>query len=203
MKIICIGRNYARHAAEMGSPLPRQPLVFHKPSTALLSGSKPFYYPEFSQEIHHEIEIVLKICKNGRHVQPDFADTYFDQVTVGIDLTARDLQRRCKEQGHPWEIAKAFDHSAVVGQFVPMAELRDPQAINFHLQRNEKTVQIGDTRNLIFSFETLICYVSQFFKLQEGDLIFTGTPEGVGPIKIGDTLHGFLEGRQLLTCAVK
>ena len=207
MKIICIGRNYAEHAKELDNPVPEEPVVFMKPSTALLVNDKPFYYPEFTKALHYEAEIVLKVAKNGRHVQPEFAAGYVQEIAFGIDFTARDRQRECKAKGHPWEIAKAFDHSAPVSTFISLEQLPDPTAIAFELRKNGATVQRGNTRDLLFSFDQLIVYVSQFFKLQMGDLIFTGTPAGVGPVQIGDRLEGFIrlkEGvRSMLQCAVK
>jgi 2-keto-4-pentenoate hydratase/2-oxohepta-3-ene-1,7-dioic acid hydratase in catechol pathway len=207
MKIICIGRNYAEHAKELNNPVPGKPVVFMKPPTALLVNDKPFYYPEFSKEIHHEIEVVLKICKNGRHVQPEFASAYYDQIALGIDFTARDIQDECKKKGHPWEIAKGFDDSAVLSPFVAIDEV-DRQAIRFELRKNGKPVQQGDTSQLLFPFDDIIVYVSQFFKLQVGDLIYTGTPAGVGPVQIGDMLEGVLflkdgSEKQMFVCEVK
>lgn len=201
MKIICIGRNYKAHAEELGNAVPENPLVFMKPPTALLVNSKPFYYPEFSKDIHYELEVVLKICKNGRHVQPEFAGSYYEEIALGIDFTARDLQQKCKEKGHPWEIAKGFDHSAVMSPFYPLTNA--PDDIHFHLTKNGEVVQHGHTKDLIFSFEELIVYVSQYFKLQVGDYIFTGTPAGVGPISIGDRLEGYLEDEKVLDCIIK
>lgn len=201
MKIICIGRNYKAHAEELGNAVPERPMVFMKPPTALLVNNKPFYYPEFSSDIHYELEVVLKICKNGRHVQPEFATSYYKEIALGIDFTARDLQQQCKEKGHPWEIAKAFDHSAVMSPFFTLE--RSPDDIHFHLVKNGEVVQRGNTKDLIFSFEDLIVYVSKFFKLQVGDYIFTGTPAGVGPIAIGDKLEGYLEDEKVLECLIK
>ena len=201
MKIICIGRNYVDHAKELSNPVPKQPLIFMKPSTALLVNNSPFYYPEFSENIHYEGELVLRVCRNGRHIQPAFASTYYDQLAFGIDFTARDLQARCKEKGHPWEIAKAFDHSAVVSKFVELPE--DVEDINFELKKNGESVQIGHSKDLIFNFNYLICYISKYFKLHIGDYIFTGTPAGVGPVQIGDQLEGFIEGEKLLHCDIK
>jgi 2-keto-4-pentenoate hydratase/2-oxohepta-3-ene-1,7-dioic acid hydratase in catechol pathway len=201
MKIICIGRNYKAHAEELGNSVPDSPMVFMKPPTALLVNNKPFYHPEFSKEIHYELEVVLKICKNGRHVQPEFARSYYKEIALGIDFTARDLQQQCKAKGHPWEIAKGFDHSAVMSPFYPLT--KEPNNIQFHLTKNGEVVQRGNTRDLIFNFEELIVYVSQFFKLQVGDYIFTGTPAGVGPISIGDKLEGYLEDEKLLECIIK
>lgn len=207
MKIICIGRNYAEHARELDNPVPERPVVFLKPASALLVNDKPLYYPEFTQDLHYELEIVLKIGKNGKYVQPDFADTYYSEIGLGIDFTARDLQSELKKKGHPWEIAKGFDGSAVLGSWVALDELPDLSAIEFSLQKNDVVVQQGNTRDLLFSFADIIVYVSQFFKLQMGDLIFTGTPAGVGPVAIGDRLTGFLDTtsgpRQLLHCEIR
>jgi acylpyruvate hydrolase len=201
MKIICIGRNYKAHAEELGNTVPDKPMVFMKPPTALLVNNKPFYYPEFSKDIHYELEVVLKICKNGRHVQPEFARDYYKEIGLGIDFTARDIQDECKAKGHPWEIAKGFDHSAVLSPFFPLETA--PDNIRFHLEKNGQTVQTGHTKDLIFTFDELIVFLSQFFKLQIGDYIFTGTPAGVGPVKIGDELVGFLEGKPILQCLIK
>jgi len=207
MKIICIGRNYAEHAKELKNEVPDEPVVFMKPPSALLVNNKPFYYPEFSNDIHYEAEIVLKICKNGRHVQPEFADDYYDQIGLGIDFTARDLQAKCKEKGHPWEIAKGFDGSAVLGNFVPIEQV-DRQAIEFELRKNGDVVQHGNTKDMLFSFADIIVYLSKFFRLQIGDYIYTGTPAGVGPIRIGDKLEGFIklkngESAPMLTCDIR
>ena len=202
MKIICIGRNYVDHAKELNNPVPKKPLVFMKPPSALLVNDKPFYYPEFTEDLHYEAEIVIKICKNGRYVQPAFATKYYDQIALGIDFTARDIQQQCKSKGHPWEIAKGFDGSAPISKFVPIEEF-DEGAIKFQLKQNGVVVQDGNTKDLIFSFNDLICYVSQFFRLQLGDMIFTGTPAGVGPVKIGDRLEGYIEGKKMLDCEIK
>jgi len=202
LKIICIGRNYRDHAKELSNPVPKDPLVFMKPPSALLLENKPFYYPEFTSNLHYELEVVLKICKNGRHVQPDFASGYYEQIGLGIDFTARDIQDRCKEKGHPWEIAKGFDHSAVVSSFFPLSDY-DRSSIRFEMKKNGVSVQNGDTGDLIFKFDFLIEYVSQFFKLQMGDLIFTGTPAGVGPVIVGDHLEGYLEGKKIIDCKIK
>ena len=202
MKIICIGRNYIDHAKELNNPVPKQPLVFMKPTSALLVNDKPFYYPSFSNNVHYEAEIVLKICKNGRHIQEEFASKYYDKIGIGIDFTARDIQARCKEKGHPWEIAKGFDDSAPISKFLPLKDF-DASAIKFQLHKNGELVQDSNTKDLIFSFDTLIVYLSKYFRLQIGDMIFTGTPAGVGPIKIGDTLEAFIEGQRMLKCDVK
>ncbi|RMG87386.1 MAG: FAA hydrolase family protein [Bacteroidetes bacterium] len=206
MKIICIGRNYVDHAKELDNPVPKKPLVFMKPASALLVNNKPLYYPEFTQDLHYEGEIVLKICKNGRHVQPEFALSYFDQIGFGIDFTARDVQQECKKKGHPWEIAKGFDGSAAMSPFIPVEEV-DVENIAFQTLLNGEVVQEGFTKDMIFSFADIICYVSKFFRLQLGDLLFTGTPAGVGPVKIGDTLEGRIVTkngvRDMLRCEIK
>ena len=206
MKIICIGRNYAEHAKELNNPVPSRPVVFMKPPSALLVNNKPLYYPEFTSDLHYELEVVLKVAKNGRHVQPEFASAYYKEVSLGIDFTARDLQQECKEKGQPWEIAKGFDGSAVLGKFIALDKV-NRSAIEFELKKNGAVVQHGNTKDMIFSFEDIIVYVSQFFKLQMGDLIFTGTPAGVGPVQVGDKLEGFIhtrtEIRQLFSCQVK
>lgn len=203
MKIICIGRNYRDHAKELNNPIPKKPLVFMKPPSALLLENKPFYYPEFSNNVHYELEVVLKICKNGRHVQPDFASGYFEQIGLGIDFTARDLQAVCKEKGHPWEIAKGFDGSAAISEFIPISSLKNGEHIEFSLFKNEERVQLGNTKDLIFSFNYLITYLSQYFKLQVGDMIYTGTPAGVGPVQIGDKLTAYIEDKKLLWCEIR
>ena len=204
MKIICVGRNYVAHAAELGNEVPDSPMIFMKPHTALLIDNKPLYYPDFTNDLNYEGELVLKICKNGRHVQPEFASTYYDKIGFGIDFTARDLQQKCKEKGHPWEIAKAWDHSAAISkEFLDVTSLPDRHSIKFEMILNGKTVQHGDSKLMIYSFDTIICYVSKFFKLQTGDYIFTGTPAGVGPVKKGDILTGTIEGKELLKCEIK
>lgn len=207
MKIICIGRNYVDHAKELKNPVPKKPLVFMKPPSALLVNNKPLYYPEFTKDLHYEAEIVLKISKNGRHVQSKFASKYYSKIGFGIDFTARDVQSKLKEKGHPWEIAKGFDGSAGLSEFIPIKDLNDPNAVEFRLTQNGENVQIGNTKDLIFSFDYLITYVSQFFKLQQGDLIYTGTPAGVGPVAIGDKLEGFISTKKgeikMLKCNIK
>ncbi len=207
MKIICIGRNYAEHAKELKNDLPDKPMLFMKPSSALLVNNKPFYYPEFTKDLHYEAEIVLRISKNGRHVQPEFASDYFVEIGLGIDFTARDLQEECKKKGHPWEIAKGFDGSAVISSFISK-ELINPDNIEFFLLKNGEKVQDGHTKDMIFSFEDIITYSSQFFKLHQGDLIYTGTPAGVGPVQPGDVLEGYIrlaegEEKQMLRCEIK
>ena len=207
MKIICIGRNYADHAKELNNPIPSRPVVFMKPPSALLVNGKPFYYPEFTQDIHYEVELVLKVGKNGRHVQPEFALDYIQEVGLGIDFTARDLQSELKAKGHPWELAKGFDGSAVLGDFVKPSELAGFSNLEFYLEKNGERVQHGFSKDMLFSFQDIICFVSQYFKLQMGDLIYTGTPAGVGPIAIADKLRAFLVTRsgpqELLRCDVR
>ncbi|MFT5166617.1 MAG: acylpyruvate hydrolase [Saprospiraceae bacterium] len=207
MKIICIGRNYIEHAKELNNPVPKKPMVFMKPPSALLVNNKPLYYPEFTKNLHYEAEIVLKIARNGRHVQPEFASKYYTQIAFGIDFTARDLQDQLKEKGHPWEIAKGFDGSAALSEFVSLKDVENPAAIEFRLTKNSEDVQIGNTKDLIFQFDYLITYISQFFKLQQGDLIYTGTPAGVGPVQIKDKLEGYINTKngeiKLLKCQIK
>jgi acylpyruvate hydrolase len=198
MKIICIGRNYAEHAKELNNPLPSKPVFFMKPDSALLIGNNPFFLPDFSNEIHYEAEIVLKISRLGKNIQKKFAHRYYSTIGVGIDFTARDLQEVCKKAGHPWEIAKAFDQSAVINRFVSLDSVPDRNAISFQLEQNGNTVQKGNTKDLIFSFDEIISYVSMFITLKTGDLIYTGTPAGVGPVKTGDHLVASLEGQTLL-----
>lgn len=201
MKIICIGRNYIDHAKELNNPVPKSPLVFMKPSSAILYGND-FYIPEFTEDLHYEVEVVLKVCKNGKHVAEKFAPDYYQEIGLGIDFTARDVQRKCKEKGHPWEIAKAFDNSAVIGSFIPKDTI-DPYQLTFGLKKNGEYVQQGNTKDLIFNFDVLISHVSKYFTLNKGDLIYTGTPAGVGPVKIGDTLEGYLDDKANFTCNVK
>jgi acylpyruvate hydrolase len=203
MKIIAIGRNYAAHIEELNNERPSSPVVFMKPDTALLKGGAPFYHPEFSNDIHHEVELVLKINKEGKYIKKEFAHKYFDEIGLGIDFTARDLQQKCKEKGLPWEIAKAFNGSAPIGDFLPVSEFPDLNNINFHLDINGETRQKGNTSLLLFDFGVIISYVSQFFTLKVGDLIYTGTPAGVGKVTIGDHLEGFIEGKKMLDVEVK
>lgn len=203
MKIICIGRNYINHAKELNNPVPSKPLVFMKPSSALLVNNKPLYYPDFTKDLHYEVEVVLKITRNGRHIQPAFAHKYYDEIAIGIDFTARDIQSQLKAKGHPWEIAKGFDGSAAISEFIPLSTLKNSKEIEFSLFKNEERVQLGNTKDLIFSFDYIITYVSQYFKLQVGDYIYTGTPEGVGPVKIGDRLEAWIEDKKLLWCEVR
>jgi acylpyruvate hydrolase len=203
MKIIAIGRNYAEHAKELNNPVPTVPVIFMKPDTALVKDNKPFYHPDFSQDVHHEIEIVLKVCKEGKHIAEKFAANYYDEIALGIDFTARDIQSRHKEKGLPWELAKAFDGSAPVSKFLPKSDFANLYQLNFHLDINGQTRQNGYTKDLLFSFEKIIAFVSQYITLKKGDLIFTGTPEGVGKVNIGDRLEGYLGDNKLLDFYVK
>jgi acylpyruvate hydrolase len=203
MKIICIGRNYAEHAKEMKSEVPTEPVFFMKPDTALLKDGEPFYYPEFTKDLHHEIEIVIKINKVGKHIEEQFAHKYYDEIGLGIDFTARDLQAQCKAKGLPWEKAKAFDASAPIGKFVSKSQLGDINAIDFELKINGESRQVGNTKDLLFSFDKVIAYVSKFVTLKVGDLIFTGTPEGVGPVAIGDKLHGYVKNQLFIEFEIK
>ena len=203
MKIICIGRNYVDHAKELNNPLPEKPVFFLKPETSLLLKNRPFYYPEFSNEIHYETELVIKINKNGKYIQEKFANTYYKELGLGIDFTARDLQRNCKQKGLPWEIAKGFDNSAPLSKFISFDELQNSNHILFHLDLNGKKVQNGSSKDMIFSIDKIISYISQFITLKMGDLIFTGTPAGVGPVKIGDHLEGYIEDKKMFDFRVK
>ncbi|WP_099369984.1 fumarylacetoacetate hydrolase family protein [Sphingobacterium sp. 1.A.5] len=203
MKIIAVGRNYIDHAKELNNPVPEKPVIFLKPDTAVLKDNKDFYYPEFSKDIHYEVEVVLRICNEGKHVSKKFAHKYYDSIGLGIDFTARDLQSDLKSKGLPWELAKAFDHSAIISNMIFKEEFDDLQNLNFSLQKNNETVQIGNTKDMIFDFDSLITFVSQYITLRKGDLIFTGTPAGVGPVKIGDKLEGFLEEKSMFTCQIK
>lgn len=203
MKIICIGRNYVDHAKELNNPVPKEPVFFMKPDTALIQSRNPFIHPSFSNDIHHEIELVIKISKIGKHIEERFAHKYYEEITVGVDFTARDVQQQCKEKGLPWEKAKAFDGSAPTGKFVNISEFNDINNLNFSLQINGETKQQGNTKDMLFNINQIIAYVSQFVTLKIGDYIFTGTPAGVGPVKIGDKLDCFLEDKKLLSFNVK
>ncbi len=202
MKIFCVGRNYSEHAKELGNAVPESPVIFSKPDTALLKNGEPFYHPDFSNDIHHEVELVIKISKMGKKIQPKFARNYFTEIGLGIDFTARDTQAKLKEKGLPWELAKAFDGSAPLGNFINV-EGKDLSNINFSLKKNGELVQQGNTSHMIFSFEDIVSFVSQYFTLKVGDLIYTGTPAGVSKISIGDTLEGYIEQELMLTCEVK
>jgi len=203
MKIICIGRNYIDHAKELNNAVPEKPVFFMKPDTALLLKHNPFFYPDFSNEIHYETELVVKIDRNGRNIGEKFAHKYYSEIGIGIDFTARDLQTEAKKKGLPWEIAKAFDQSAPLGKFLPKEQFKEIQNINFSLKINGELRQQGNSKDMIFTFDQIIAYVSQFITLRTGDLIFTGTPKGVGPAKIEDHFEAYIEGEKLLEFNVK
>jgi len=203
MKIICIGRNYLAHVKELDNALPTEPIFFMKPETALLPAGEPFPYPDFSHEIHYETELVLHICKTGKAIDEKSASEYYDAITVGVDFTARDLQSQCKAKGHPWEIAKAFDNSAPMGKFKKISALKHAEDTAFGLKLNGEWVQQGHSRDMIFSFDRIISHVSHFVTLEEGDCIFTGTPQGVGEVHVGDVLELFLEGELVFGVRVK
>ncbi len=203
MKIIAIGRNYAEHAKELNNPVPGVPVIFMKPDTAILKENKPFYHPDFSEDIHHEIEIVLKISKEGKHISEKFAENYFEEIALGVDFTARDIQSRHKEKGLPWELAKGFDNSAPVSGFLPKTQFPDLHNLNFRLDVNGQNRQTGNTSNMLFSFAYIISFVSKYITLKKGDLIFTGTPQGVAKVNVGDRLEGYLEDIKLLDFYVK
>ncbi len=203
MKIVCVGRNYVEHAAELNNATPSSPVIFLKPDTALLKENKPFFIPDFSNNIQHEAEVVLRINRNGKNIEEQFAHKYYDQVTLGIDFTARDIQHQLKEKKLSWELAKGFDNSAPIGEFVPLTEMGDHKTMNFSLRKNDKVVQHGNTKDMIFSFEEIIAYVSKYITLRMGDLVFTGTPKGVEAVSIGDTLQGFINDRQVFEFKVK
>lgn len=203
MKIIAIGRNYAAHAKELNNPIPQSPVIFLKPDTAVLKDNKPFYIPEFSSDIHYELEVVLKICKEGKHISEKFAPNYYEEMGLGIDFTARDIQTLHKEKGLPWELAKAFDNSAVISAFLPKSQFSDVYNLDFELKINNENRQTGNTKDMLFPFERIISFVSQYITLKKGDLIFTGTPEGVGKVNPGDKLEAWLSGQQLLNFDIK
>ncbi len=203
MKIICIGRNYSEHAKEFNNPVPEKPIFFMKPDTAIVNNNDPVYYPEHSNDLHYEVEIVIKICKKGKHISEKFASGYYQEIGIGIDFTARDVQAECKKKGLPWEIAKAFDQSAPVSSFIDKGIFNNLKSINFSLSINGIEKQAGNTEDMIFSFNNIIAYVSKFVTLKEGDLIFTGTPSGVGSVSIDDHFQAFIEGDCMLDFRVK
>jgi 2-keto-4-pentenoate hydratase/2-oxohepta-3-ene-1,7-dioic acid hydratase in catechol pathway len=202
MKILCVGRNYSEHAKELGNAIPENPVIFSKLDTALLKNGEPFYIPDFSNDVHYEIELVIKINKVGKKIQEKFARNYFSEIGLGIDFTARDKQNELKTKGLPWELAKAFDGSAPIGNFINIESI-DLKNIDFSLQKNGQVVQQGNTSYMIFSFEQIVSFVSQYFTLKVGDLIYTGTPAGVGKVNIGDHLEGFIGNKSMLVCEVK
>lgn len=203
MKIICIGRNYVKHIEELQNERPSEPVVFLKPDTAILPKNMPFFIPDFSDDIHHEVEIIVRINRVGKHIEPRFAHKYYDEIGLGIDFTARELQSKLKEKGLPWEKAKAFDGSAVIGNFIPKRKLDSLNSIGFELTNNGVSAQQGCTTNMLWQIDELIAYVSQYFTLKIGDIIFTGTPEGVAKVKTNDVLEGFIEGEQMFRIQVK
>jgi 2-keto-4-pentenoate hydratase/2-oxohepta-3-ene-1,7-dioic acid hydratase in catechol pathway len=203
MKIICIGRNYVAHARELNNEVPSIPVFFMKPDSALVISNRPFFYPGFSRDVHHELEVVIRISKLGRSIEEKYAGRYFNKVGLGVDFTARDLQDEQKKKGLPWEIAKGFDYSAPVSEFFPVEKFKDLHKLSFRLDLNGKTVQDGNTSLMIFSFEKIISYVSRFMTLKTGDLIFTGTPAGVGPVAIDDRLEAYMEGEKVMDFPVK
>lgn len=203
MKILAIGRNYVEHIEELNNERPSEPVVFTKPETALLKNNQPFYYPSISKDIHHEIEVLLKICKNGKNIEEKFAHKYYDQIGLGIDFTARDLQTKAKDKGLPWALAKGFNHSAPISEFRSKSDYKDLNSLNFSLDIDGKTVQKGNTSMVLFSFDFIISYISKYITLKKGDIIFTGTPKGVGPIQIGNKLVGYLEGEKLLDFEIR
>lgn len=204
MKIICIGRNYSEHAKELKNEVPTEPVYFMKPDSALLLRNRPFYIPDFSNEIHHEVELVVKIGRLGKNIQEKFAHRYYDEIGLGVDFTARDIQRECKAKGLPWEKAKGFDSSAVLSnEFIAKSELGDVNNIAFSMKKNGEVVQYGNSSDMLFNIDKIIAYVSQFMTLKMGDLIYTGTPSGVGPVAIGDRLEGFIGDKQMFDLQIK
>jgi len=203
MKIICVGRNYADHAKELQNELPTEPVLFMKPQSALVLPGKPIYYPEFTDDLHYECELVIRINKNGKYIQEKFAHKYYAEATLGLDLTARDIQNKLKKSGLPWELAKGFDGSAVLGTYLPITPETRIQEVNFRLDLNGEPVQHGFTGDMLFSIDKIIAFASNYFTLNIGDLIFTGTPAGVGPLNIQDQLIGYLEGEKVFDVMVR
>ncbi|NIM35182.1 MAG: 2-hydroxyhepta-2,4-diene-1,7-dioate isomerase [Hydrotalea flava] len=203
MKIFCVGRNYAEHAKELGNAIPEEPVIFMKPKSALLQTNVPFYYPEFTNELHYEAELVFQISKNGKYIKQKDAPHFYNKITVGIDFTARDIQNELKKKGLPWEKAKAWDQSAVVGKWMPVEKDRMKQPIEFSLYKNNEQVQLGNTSQMIYSVDYLIAHISNYFSLNIGDLIFTGTPAGVGECVVGDELTGFLGEEKMFELTIK
>jgi acylpyruvate hydrolase len=203
MKIVAIGRNYADHIAELKNEVPDEPVLFFKPDTAILRNNEPFYYPEYSQDIHHEVELILRISREGKNIDKKFAHKYYDAIGLGIDFTARDLQAKAKAKGLPWTLAKGFNGSAPVSDFVPLDQFADLQDIHFKLEVNGETRQQGNSQMMLNTFDDIIAYISRFITLKKGDIIFTGTPEGVGPVQIGDRLEGYIEDKKLLDFEIK
>lgn len=203
MKIFCIGRNYAKHAKEMGSDVPEEPIIFMKPKSALVQGHTPFYYPEFTNELHYEAELVVRISKNGKYIQEKHASNYYNAISVGIDFTARDIQKQLKEKGLPWEKAKAFDNSAAVGKFMDITPAINKRNINFSLTKNKEVVQKVNSSEMIFSIDQIVANISNYFSINIGDLIYTGTPAGVGECIVGDLFEGYFEKELVLSLEIK
>jgi 2-keto-4-pentenoate hydratase/2-oxohepta-3-ene-1,7-dioic acid hydratase in catechol pathway len=203
MKIICIGKNYLKHIQELDRQRPAEPVFFMKPDSSIIIRNRPFFLPDFSEEIHHEVELIFRICKVGKCIQPKFAHTYYDAIGLGIDFTARDLQRKCVAEGNPWEIAKAFDGSAVISKFVEKEHFGELNNLDFKLLLNDQCVQHGNSKDMLFSIDDIICHVSKFMTLKIGDIIFTGTPEGVGKVAINDRLQGFIGEEKFLDFKIK
>jgi len=203
MKLICIGRNYTKHIEELANERPAEPVVFMKPDTSILLKRQPFFIPDFSNDIHHEVEILVKVNKVGKHIDKKFAHKYYDEIGLGIDFTARDLQSKLKEKGLPWEKAKAFDGAAVIGKWLPKTEFEDVDDIDFHLLKNDDIVQKGNTSHMLWKIDELIEYVSKYFTLKIGDIIFTGTPAGVGKVIANDKLKGFINKKELFSIIIK
>ena len=203
MKIFCVGRNYVDHTKELGNEIPQEPVIFMKPKSALAQGHTPFYYPEFTNELHYEAELVVRICKNGKYIQEKHSSGYYNAISVGIDFTARDIQNQLKEKGLPWEKAKSFDNSAALGKLIDITPALNKKDINFHFVKNGEVVQKGNSKDMIFSIDHVIAHLSMYFSLNIGDLIFTGTPAGVGECMVGDVLEGFFENEQVLSLEIK
>ena len=203
MKIICVGRNYVDHIQELNNEKPEDPVIFLKPETAIPLKNEPFFYPDFSNDVHYEVEILVKINRVGKNIDEKFAHKYYDEIGIGIDFTARDVQSKLKAKGLPWELAKSFNGSAPISQFIPKTDFPDLQNLNFRLDLNGETRQLGNTSSMLFKIDYLISFVSRYFLLQQGDILFTGTPKGVGPVQVGDRLTAYIEDRQLLNVDVK
>ena len=203
MKIICVGRNFVQHAKELNNEVPSEPVLFLKPETAILHKNMPFFIPDFSENVHHELEVVIRINRLGKNIQEKFAHKYYDELTLGIDFTARDVQEKCKQKGLPWEKAKAFDGSALVGKMIHKSQFEDIQNLNFHMTKNGQVVQTGNTKEMIFNINSLIANISKYFTLKIGDLLFTGTPAGVGKVEENDQLELFLENQSIASLKIK
>ncbi|GAA4453963.1 fumarylacetoacetate hydrolase family protein [Nibrella saemangeumensis] len=203
MKIIAVGRNYAEHIKELNNEQPDDPVIFTKPETAILRNNEPFYYPDFSSDVHHEVEVLVRISRTGKNIEEKFANKYYDEIGIGIDFTARDLQTKLKTKGLPWDLAKGFNGSAPISSFIPKSEFADLQNLNFRLDVNGETRQQGNTSMMLFRINYLIAFVSRYFLLQQGDILFTGTPKGVGPVQVGDRLTAYLEDRNMLEFDIK